>query len=272
MKRPTHIIPILLLLAGCVKQADWPLPGQPPDLVVVDATLTNEQKIQQVRITHAMAGLNELPQPVTGAIVVVSDIDTSRTLVADTLRPGYYLTDSLFAAGLDNTYTLQIIVGEKSYSAQASMVPGKVFNELTYKKDPETGLFTIDWVASAFSNDFPAMWEVLADWSSVPGYEIQDPDSCRARLLFYTLPTIDVSEIFAPIVEQVFFPGGTILTERRYSLAPGHAGFLRELLLETNWQGSMFPTANANVMTNLSPGATGYFGVCAVTELSLVVK
>jgi len=112
----------------------------------------------------------------------------------------------------------------------------------------------------------------VIDWSAVPGFETLNPDSCRARLLFFTLPTIDVSEIFAPVMEQTFFPAGTFITERRYSLTPGHAEFLLELMLETNWQGSMFPTANANVSSNLSSGAVGYFGVCAVTELSLVVQ
>ncbi|MFH1161385.1 MAG: DUF4249 family protein [bacterium] len=272
MKRLIHILPFFLLLAGCVRQADWPMPDQPPDLVVVDATLTDQRKTQSIRLTRVMNSLNETPQPVTDATVVVSNADTSWTLKADTGNQGYYLTDSLFAARLNNTYTLQIIRGDQTFSALASMVPGKVFNELIYKKNPDNGWYYIDWVASAFSADNPAMWEVLIDWSAVPGFETQDPDSCLARLLFYTLPTIDVSEIFAPIMEQTFFPAGSLITERRYSLASGHAEFLRELLLETNWQGSMFPTANANVSTNLSAGAVGYFGVCAVTELSLVVE
>jgi len=272
MNRLICIFIFLVLLTGCVKQADWPMPGQAPGLLVVEAILTDEPKTHSVRLTQPVADLNEIPQPVTDAIVVISDPDTSWTLTADPANPGIYLTDSLFAAHLNNTYTLQIIRGEKIYSAQASMVPGKVFNELIYKQDPGNGWYYIDWVASAFSADNPALWEVVIDWSAVPGFETQDPDSCRARLLFFTLPTIDVSEIFAPVMEQTFFPAGTFITERRYSLTPGHAEFLRELMLETNWQGSMFPTANANVSSNLSSGAVGYFGVCAVTELSLVVQ
>jgi hypothetical protein len=90
-------------------------------------------------------------------------------------------------------------------------------------------------------------------------------------MLFYTLPTLDVSEIFAPEMEKILFPGGTIITERRYSLTPGHAEFIRELMLETNWTGGLFSLANSNVMTNLSDGAIGYFGACSVTSLSLTV-
>jgi hypothetical protein len=90
-------------------------------------------------------------------------------------------------------------------------------------------------------------------------------------MLFYTLPTLDVSEIFAPVMESISFPAGTIITERRYSLTPEHAEFLREMLLETSWTGGLFSVANSNVTTNLSEGAAGYFGACSVTSLSLTV-
>ena len=266
-----HIL-FLILLAGCVKEADLPLPDQSTSWIVVNAILTDEQKVQPVRITTPVNGLNEIPQPITGATVLITTADSLWILNEDPLKPGNYLTDSLFVAQLGHTYTLQISYSGNNFSAKAEMVPGKVFNELTYKKNENDSWHHIDWVASAFSVDNPALWEILIDWSTLPGFDTLDPATCRARLLFYTLPTIDVSQIFAPMMEQTSFPAGSIINERRYSLTPSHAEFLRQLLLETNWQGSMFPTANANVITNLSPGALGYFGVCAVTELSLVVK
>ncbi|MBC8460556.1 MAG: DUF4249 family protein [Bacteroidales bacterium] len=266
-----HIL-FLILLTGCVKEADLPIPDQPASWIVVDATLTDEQKVHAVSITMPVTGLNEIPKPITGATVLITTADSLWILTEDPLQPGDYLTDSLFVAQVGHTYTLQISHAGNNFSAKAEMVPGKVFNELTYKKNEGDDWYHIDWVASAFSVDNPAMWEILIDWSTLPGFITLDPAACRARLLFFTLPTIDVSQIFAPVMEQTSFPAGSIINERRYSLTPGHAEFLRQLLLETNWQGSMFPTANANVITNLSPGALGYFGVCAVTELSLVVE
>lgn len=263
---------LLIVLASCVKQTDWPLPEYSSGIIVVDAILTDEQQVQTITLSLPASDLSSVPEPVTGATVFITSADSLWFLAEDSLQEGHYLTDSLFVAVLNTGYTLQINWQEKNYSAQASMVAGKFFNELTYKKNEGDDLYHIDWVASAFSGDHPAMWEVLADWSSLPGYDTLDPSACRVRLLFYTLPTIDVSQIFAPIVEQTFFPEGSIITERRYSITSGHAEFLRQLLLETNWQGSMFPSANANVITNLSPGAIGFFGVCAVTELSLVVE
>ena len=148
----------------------------------------------------------------------------------------------------------------------------KPFPELQYKESEDNELFHIDYVASSFEAEDPAMWEILIDWSTVPGYENSGPEETKKRLLFYTLPTLDVSQVFAPVVEQVFFPAGTRIDERRYSLNPAHADFIRSLLLETSWQGGVFPSDPANVSTNLSKGALGFFGVCAVNSLSLTVE
>ncbi len=267
----TALCILLLSLSGCIKKTNWVFDSDPPVRLVVEGILTDEWKVQQVKLSEPVAALNDPATPVTGAIVLVSNEDSAWILKEDSLVPGRYHTAGLFRAEVGKTYTLQIFHGGNIYSARAAMEPGRLFNELTYIKNESNDLFHIEWVAEAFSATYPAMWEILIDWSAVPGYEMVPADSCHARLLFYTLPTLDVSEIFAPAVEIVSFPAGSLITERRYSLSAGHASFIRELLLETTWQGSLFPTANANVSTNLSTGGAGYFGVCGVTSLSLIV-
>jgi hypothetical protein len=270
IKRIFRIV-LLLLLAGCEKQVDWPLDGPPQNKVIVDGIITDQRGAQKVILTYPVSSLNESPQPVTGAIVRISAADSTWQLNEQTSGTGIYLTDSLFMATPGKIYTLFIYATGKVYSAQASMEPGSFFPELIYSRNTDDSLFHIDYVASAFSSENPAMWELLIDWSSAPGYQDQDPETCRARMLFYTLPTLDVSEIFAPLVEKISFPAGTFITQRRYSLTSGHAEFLREMLLETSWTGGFFNQAPANVSTNLSAGASGYFGACAVTSLSVPV-
>ena len=261
----------MIAMQGCVKKTDWPISGQSINLIVVDGNITDESKSQTIRMTFPVTELNASPLPVTGATMLISNEDSTWQLTENPVNSGLYLTDPTFLARLNKSYTLFIYLDNQVYSAKAYMVPGSVFKELEYVKNTENDLFHVDWVASAFSSENPAMWEILLDWSKVPGYENADPDSCQARMLFYTLPTIDVSEIFAPVMEQISFPAGTIINERRYSITPEHAEFLRELLLETNWTGGIFSLANANVMTNLTTGAIGYFGACSVTSLSITV-
>jgi hypothetical protein len=272
MKRLALVTCLFLLLAGCVKETSWPV-GQPaPQRIVADAILTDQVGTQHVRLTYPVSQLNQAPQPVTGAGVVVSNEDSVWTLTENPASAGNYLVPATFTARPGKNYTLQISLGNTVYSAKSAMVAGSYFPELRYALNSSNGMYYVDWVASAFSTKDAAMWELLIDWSKVPGYQQLDSLQNHARMLFYTLPTLDVSEVFAPQMESIYFPAGTVISERRYSVTPEHAEFLRELMLETNWTGGLFNVASANVTTNLSNGAIGFFGVCAVTELSVTVN
>jgi len=271
MKNTVIVIGVLLLFAGCVKRSSWQPEGPLPEAVIVDGLLTDEMKSQTITLTRPVADLNKIPEPVTGASVIISNQDSSWQLTENPGGSGFYKTPDYFIARLQKNYTLLISLQGKVYSAKATMEPGSVFGELKYAKSEENGLYYVDWVANAFNAEKAAMWELLIDWSGVPGYQQLDSLENHARMLFYTLPTLDVSEIFAPRMEKIYFPAGTLITERRYSLTPQHAEFVREMLLETNWTGGLFASAPANVGTNLSNGAFGFFGVCAVNELSVIV-
>jgi hypothetical protein len=271
MKRLPKYLLMLALLASCVKEVDWKLDPAPAPMVVVDGILTDAQGVQSILLTYSVNDLNEDPAPVSEANVIISNEDSSWQLTEKPAYSGRYVTTPKFVAVPGKSYNLLISHNSKIYSAKSEMEAGKLFDPLQYKKSDGDSLYHIDWVASAFSEDFPAMWEVILDWSQVPGYTGMDSTLTSARLLFYTLPTLDVSQIFAPPVEDIHFPAGTLIAERRYSLTAGHTEFIRELLMETSWQGGLFSSVPANVTTNLSAGAIGWFGACGRTSLSLVV-
>lgn len=271
MQKLTIYIILILILASCVKEANWNVPENGINYIVVDGILTNEYKVQNIYLQYNKANLNDITIPLSGAEVIISNEDEIYQLTEDTNEPGRYRTDSIVVAKFEKNYSLLIYYKDRFYNAGAYMVPGKAIYQLSYKKNEDNELYYIDYVASAFDRDDPAMWEILIDWSTAPGYEQEPPEACRKKLMFYTLPTLDVSQVFAPLVEQVYFPAGTKIVERRYSLTSEHTAFLRSMLLETNWQGGVFPSDPANVSTNLSNGALGFFGICAVNSISLTV-
>jgi hypothetical protein len=262
---------LLWILTGCVKEVEWPVEQTGSGILIVDAILSDAPTNQKVTISYPVKELNQKPQPATGATVLVSNEDSTWNFAESRNGTGLYEGPAGFVARSDKNYTLFISLSGKVYSAKAKMVDGTVFKELQYVKNNGDDLFHIDWVASAFDAEKAAMWEVFLDWSHVEGYTQADSASTHARMLFYTLPTLDVSEIFAPEMELISFPAGTTITENRYSLTPEHAEFARELLLETNWAGGFFNVASSDVSTNLSAGAKGFFGVCGVTTLSITV-
>jgi len=271
MRKKIIYLILFVSLTGCQKQVSWPIADRNLRLVIVDGIITDENKLQSVKIYYSVNQLNEVPEPVDSAIVTISNEDSTWALTEQPGNPGNYQTSSAFPALQGKNYSLLIFKDEQVYSAKASMVPGTEFKELTYTKNENDRFYHIDWVAEAFNADKPAMWEIIIDWSMVPGYEETDPALCKVRLKYYTLPTLDVSEIFAPEMEKISFPAGTQITERRYSLTTEHAQFLRTLLLETNWQGGLFDSAPSNGITNLSEGAFGFFGVCAVNSVFITV-
>lgn len=266
------ILLIFLLAASCEEETSWNLQDVTNDYVVVDGTITNELKTQQIRLSKPFANPNEIPEPISGAEILVSTNDEVYVFQEDLLKPGYYNSVEEFEGKAGKTYSLLINYNNRIISAKASHPQGAEFIFLRYARQNETKLFRIIWVANAYNAKRPAMYEILLDWSLVPGYENIDPDSARARLLYYTLPTLDVSEIFAPAMESVLFPPGTIITERRYSLTNEHAAYIRALLSETNWQGGLFNSAPANLPTNLSENGIGYFGACAVTSKTEIAR
>ncbi|MCX6303467.1 MAG: DUF4249 family protein [Bacteroidetes bacterium] len=271
MRRILIFTTLICLVQGCVKEMTWALKDELPGKIIVDATITDEVKTHTIKLTYPVSGLNQAPAPVAGAGVLISNEDSTWQLVENPANSGIYCTAPSFFSRLQKNYTLLISAGNRVYTAKTTMAGGAEFKELKYSRNSATNLYYVDWVANAFSTAQPAMWELLIDWSGVSGYEQLDSLATHARMLFYTLPTLDVSEVFAPQMQSVFFPAGTIITERRYSLTPAHAEFIREMLLETNWTGGLFTVAPANVGTNMSDGAFGYFGACAVTQLSVTV-
>ena len=276
MKTILNYIVMAFMLAGCEAETDWTLQTGNHNFIVVDGTITDEKKIQIIHLSNPVDNLNDIPAPVTNATVIVTLQDSVYNFHDLPGNPGTYISNTAFAGKKNKIHSLLITVGSNVYSAKASMAPGlpdKLFPRLNFILDNETKLYHITKV---YNNEFnpnrPAMFEILLDWSQVPGYQQTDPEACKARLLYYVLPTLDVSQVFAPDIEQVNFPPGTSIVEKRYSLTTEHAGFIRELLSETTWQGGLFNSAAANIPTNLSHGAVGYFSACAVTSRTIVAR
>lgn len=258
---------LMFLLSSCEKRTDWVLQSGNIDLLVVDGIITSEFKLQSITITKPVSGINDSPEPVRGATVLVSSDQLAITFKEDSLFSGRYISEKPFQGIPKKTYSLLITSGNQVYSSKAELAPPiNNFDFIRYQKSESDHKYHFTRVPPQYNPVLPGMYEILLDWSGVPGYENEKPELCLKTVYYYTLPTMDVSEVFAPGIENVSFPAGTILTERRYSLTEEHAAFIRALLLETTWQGGYFNTASANIPTNLSTGAIGFFGACGVLQ------
>jgi hypothetical protein len=261
---------LMFTLASCEKQADWQLRPVDELPLVIRGGITDETKAHQVSISYPATSLSGPEQPVSGALVSITDGTQTWWLTESDSQQGNYLSDPGLTGITGKYYTLEVKVGEKIYRATDYMPANSWFAPLKYVKT-NNGLYQVSWVASAYHPGSPAMYEILIDWTGVQGYEGLPEAECRAKLYYFTLTSIDVSELFKPEFEKVQFPSGSLITERRYSLSAAHETFLRSMLIETSWNGGFFDANSANLQGNLSSGATGFFYASSVYSLTLNV-
>jgi hypothetical protein len=260
-------------LISCEEKSDLKIEPGNLNTIVVDAIITNEYQYQTIILSRPYPDANGKPAPVTGAAVEIIVEDKEVKFPESELTPGVYLSEYPTAAAIDKIYTLRIKTKETEYEAMAEMIP--VIPQYPLEITPsegETDLYTITWTAPLYNPDDLAMYEVEIDWTHLVDPALTDTLT-RARMMHYTLNTIDVSYmIFPQDKEEVFFPAGSILTVKKYSVNSDYGNYLRALLAEAEWQGSIFEDARGNLPTNISNGGLGYFSLCSVVSNTSVVQ
>ncbi len=270
MKKLIYIF-MLFFLFSCEKQTDWNLQDEDIDLIIINGTITDELKKQRINIFYPVKELNQQPKPVSGAIVRIVSNNIQVWLTEEPGNPGVYSTASAVSAIPEIYYRLIVQHKEKQYKADTYMKEGRDFQPLIYGKANGQNLYEIKYVTNEYNFSDPAIFELFLDWSHLPLYADSLPEKCKALMYFYALPSLDVNQIFAPSGEKVYFPKGTMIIEKRYSITQNHAAYIRDLLLETTWTGGIFNPIHANVEGNLSTGAMGYFAACGVVSDTIVV-
>jgi hypothetical protein len=266
MKYKCLYILFFLVLLSCEERTDWELDTKEVPLLVVDGTITNEKKPHRVVLTKPVTELNQKPAPVSGALVAITDGDSVYILTEDGRNPGTYYTEPEVQGVPGKTYYLYVKIGEEEFYGGDYMAPVQDLKPLSYHKIEGYELYELDYKES---KDASAMY-VYFDWSYL--VDEAEKESARAFVHYYTLKSIDVNEIFKPTRERVFFPAGTIILRRKYSLSGAYQNFLRSLMMETEWKGGVFDVMPANVVSNIRGRAGGFFNASMVVSDTSLVK
>jgi hypothetical protein len=259
------LIIFLGLVTGCEHKYTWEFQSEDSNRLIVDGILTNELKPQCVRLSLSDSFMNMAYRPFSGAEITVTDGTDLFEFTESASEPGSYYSTP-FQAVANKTYKITIVT-DSTYEATAHMVPVTPLEVFKYTKSDKNDLYR--FVYNGQGN--PSMVEVYYDWSAIPSY-CQGYGNCRAMETFYTLNNFDENKAFAPNKEIIWFPKGTIIIRKKYSLSKEHQDFLRSLLMETQWSGGIFDVQHGNVITNLSNGALGFFGVCMVVSDTTTFK
>lgn len=263
---------LLLSLVACEEKIHWDQKTEQVNTIVVDAIITNESKFQQIHLTKPFTNQNDAVVPVTGASVIINTENLTWLFLESPDKPGYYFSDYPNAGSIDITYELNIQYEEKIYTAETYMIPVLPANLPTWQYDADKDLYKINWNISQYDPNQQAMYEVLISWSHLVDSTLTDTLT-MAKMLNYTLNTINVNyTIFPQDKEEVWFPKNSIAVVKKYSVTNEYGDYLRALLAEAEWQGSLFEEARGNLPTNISNGGLGYFSACSVLSTTLIVQ
>ena len=263
---------LIALFTACEEKIDWELQNDQVSTIVVDAIITNEVKYQHISLTKPFTNHNDTAVPVSGAQVFIKTNNFMILFLESPGNPGHYFSDYPGAGSIDITYELNIQYEDKTYTAETYMIPVLPATLPGWQYDANKDLYKINWNAPQYNPSELAMYEAIISWSHLVDSTIQDTLT-MARMKFYTLNTINVSyNIFPQDKEEVWFPKNSIAIVKKYSVTNEYGDYLRALLAETEWQGSLFEEARGNLPTNISNGGLGYFSACSVISDTVVVN
>lgn len=247
---------LLLMLCGmffsCEEEANIAFETQDVNLLAIEGVVTNENINHTIRLSLPYQKQNNAATPVPDAIASISDGITSVQLVHS--ENGKYLTPKMrFVSG--RTYTLTITYNGRQYVAQDSSLPVEPLNALSYANADDGYRFNFFETGTQ-----PYYIEYTVDWADTPSCV----GNCEAKIYYYDLKTVDANGIFKPDQADFVFPPQSTVVRRKFSVSDKYRSFLRSVLSETQWRGSVFDVQRDNAPTNLSEGAIGFFAVSTV--------
>ncbi len=274
------IIPWTLLIAGlliwssCEKDVILDLADVEGQYIIVDANITDNGLAQWVKLSYSSSyyavGNGE---GITGARVKIESADETFDFLqwdSDTL-PGYYYNEEISTSLSEKTYELIIETEKGTYRASSQLRPVPPIDSLSIRLNPFSEL--------GFTED--TLYDIIAHFNDLPSeedhylfnYSVNDtlrtPRPTDKSLLSDENLQENVSLAIFNINRNELNPGDEITLEMR-SISKDNFDFYNIFFFQTDLSGNPFAGAPpANIPTNFSEGARGFFQVSATSKKSI---
>ncbi len=277
-----HILLFFILsiaFMGCEEIIDWEVDSDEIRLVV-EGRITNEMKVHQIKLTETADYFDpQEPKPVRAAVVRV--FDGNKTIEFKENSPGIY-ESAPFAGEVGRTYDLSItlaapLANETSFAATSTLLKPASLDSLSAinKVDEEESddgfqFFYTDlrfWGTGNLSEENSYLLEVYING-------LLETDAIEEAAVFKDEFVSEEFEgfPFAPFTSLIANDGDSIALVI-HSVENGFADFHEQLLLESEPRDPFgLSSPPANVSTNISGGALGYFYVSAVDTVRTIAR
>lgn len=266
---------LMAILGACEETVRLDLEQTPP-IVTIEGLVTNEEKRHFVKLSRSVDFYQGGVAPaIVNAVVTVSTKDGRVYQYAhnpenDPMLQGCYFSESPYLGEVGETYLLEVVIEEETYTAQDELMPVTSIDSLQY---------AIDEDEFEDPEDEGRFYEVLV-YAKEP----------QERKDYYLVKFFRNGKEFFDAYEDIYYADDEIFGEDIAGLeTPGfyakgdtagvamlsitRNGFLyyNDLFNLLNNDGGMFTPPPVNPRTNLSGGALGYFQASAVSTASIVV-
>ncbi len=183
---------VALLLLGCVEEVSFETDAL-ENALVVEATITNENKYQEIRLSRTYRFEDNGPTAETGASVSIQR-DGGTIGFQETSEPGVYRSSTAFAAQSNSSYQLLITTNDGiDYMSSPTQMATEVAIDELYAERGESDLgvngmfiyvdsFDPTGQANYFRYEYEETYKIVAPlWNTTSMIEIEDPP-CTVEL------------------------------------------------------------------------------------------
>ena len=129
---------MIIFFSSCEETIDWELNPKENGKLVVEAILTDQLTIQEIRLSQSFNNLNGIAPSVNDATVIVSANQSFFQFENDDLEPGLYKSLMPFKVFSNLTYTLEIDWQGNNYSAESELSSVTPIPEITFQRSEDS--------------------------------------------------------------------------------------------------------------------------------------
>ncbi len=276
--KTTHYLSIFLLAliaSSCTEEIPFDLNEQGFDRLVVEGFFTDQEKAHKVRLTKTTSFFNqEQADPVTGAQLTISNALNSWTLTEEPPGSGLYYTPADAAGTPGMNHQLEIVSGGETYMAvdymnepvELDSIEAVLVEEFYYGEED------FFWAINAWTQEQAGVSNYYRWRTLING----ETDSDTIRFSFFTDDVgIDGAYIngltfdsFGPDKIQI----GDSITLEQHAISEEYYRMISAVFNQTESQGGLFDPPPANVQTNVTNGALGFFSASSVSSKSTIAE
>lgn len=243
---------------------------QVEETLIIDAKVTTDLQQHVVKLTKSQPfGAKGTSAGVSGAQVFVKD-DANHEYRFIEKEAGVYVSEAAFAGVTGRTYTLMVNVGGKIYTATEKMNKIVPYDSLTYRIDEEEKLNPKDSGRYYEALLYVHEPQETQDFYLFQFYRNGKLENDEGQTVFFSEDKLLNGRVDG-LPFPIFYASNDVAKIEIFNISPNAYKFYSDLAASLGSDGGIFSGQPANVYTNLSGGAKGFFLVAPVASGSVKI-